>query len=438
MGAAYLVYLLVLRWLVGAPHRALIAVAAASLFAIHPSHVETVAWIAARTDLCATFFALLALILFHDGKAAGAGLALLVGLMCKESVVVVPLIAAAQGFAFRGTAHGPRRTLEGFVALGLAFCAYTGARLVLMGSGASSGMERILGVKALGTSVVQVVRTYVPGLPFGDPTLNNTVTVRSAAGIATLALGGAVLLGLAVLGRRRPETAPARRFLLIGFAVSLLPAVGLSVRLFRSQGERFLYLPSVFLLTWLLVVLVGGRRPRLLPAVLGVTAFAALQVQVFFWRQGAAVAKRVEASIAADVVPAMPAGARRITFINPPSRVQGSYVALHVLGEIARDHGLPPGVETGFVIPIQAGREGHRVELSQAGDIVTLTIDPRDGAFIPEDMFGSHIPTDADLRSIGVLSVTPERLEVDLRLLPPDALAVYWDGKRFHALARPG
>ena len=75
----------------------------AALFACHPLHVESVAWIAERKDVLSTFFCLLALLAWADyvknNKAAGAMtrylLALLffaLGLMSKPMVMTLPCV----------------------------------------------------------------------------------------------------------------------------------------------------------------------------------------------------------------------------------------------------------------------------------------------------------------------------------------------------------
>lgn len=73
--------------------------AVAALFAAHPLHVESVAWIAERKDVLSMFFGLLALqayVLYakKGGKGwyVGALALLLLGLMCKPLLVSLPLL----------------------------------------------------------------------------------------------------------------------------------------------------------------------------------------------------------------------------------------------------------------------------------------------------------------------------------------------------------
>jgi hypothetical protein len=74
------------------------ACAAALLFGLHPSSHEAVYWIAARFDLAATCFGLIALLALTSGGreryAAGAA-AFLLALLSKESAVAIPIVVAA-------------------------------------------------------------------------------------------------------------------------------------------------------------------------------------------------------------------------------------------------------------------------------------------------------------------------------------------------------
>jgi hypothetical protein len=92
-GSTVLVWALGRRLLDGAA-----AVAAALLFALHPGSHEAVYWIAARFDLLATFFTLLALLCLSGGTIGGriAGWAAFgVALLSKESAISLLIIAPA-------------------------------------------------------------------------------------------------------------------------------------------------------------------------------------------------------------------------------------------------------------------------------------------------------------------------------------------------------
>jgi tetratricopeptide (TPR) repeat protein len=81
-----------------AGRRLVVAVAAALLFGIHPSHVESVAWVSARKDVLYALFYMAALILYvgykRNGKAWAYLLCLLafaLSLLSKPAAVVLPI-----------------------------------------------------------------------------------------------------------------------------------------------------------------------------------------------------------------------------------------------------------------------------------------------------------------------------------------------------------
>lgn len=78
-----------------------VAVLVALLFACHPVHVESVAWISSRKDLLGLFFSLLSMILFFRGEREGKArfwgfsvIALGLALLSKSQAVTVPVILA--------------------------------------------------------------------------------------------------------------------------------------------------------------------------------------------------------------------------------------------------------------------------------------------------------------------------------------------------------
>ena len=88
--------LLILKAMTGALWRPALV---AALFALHPLHVESVAWIAERKDLLSTFFMLCAMWSYirycRKGSVhgyAGALICFALGLMCKPMIVTLPCI----------------------------------------------------------------------------------------------------------------------------------------------------------------------------------------------------------------------------------------------------------------------------------------------------------------------------------------------------------
>jgi len=83
------------------------ALAAALLFAVHPVHVEAVAWISGLMDVASTFFAVSFLWLHIRGARAASSIALFSGLLFKESAMAAVLIAVVFDLAYRREPNRP-------------------------------------------------------------------------------------------------------------------------------------------------------------------------------------------------------------------------------------------------------------------------------------------------------------------------------------------
>jgi len=115
--AVWLVYLAALRLLefAGSPERPCrtTAAIAALLFALHPAHVEPVAWVSAASELLLTIFFLLAFIAYVENRVRGKRLWLAVSagcfalaLLAKETaIMLVPLLLCCE--LMRGTDDEP-------------------------------------------------------------------------------------------------------------------------------------------------------------------------------------------------------------------------------------------------------------------------------------------------------------------------------------------
>lgn len=238
------------------------ALASALVFAVHPVHVEAVAWVSGFMDVASAAAALAAFDLYRRAEAGrrpalrrGAGLLLFaLALLLKESAAVLPVVLVAHDLlrgrrAVEAPATGDssrlRRWATWFVLLGL----YLLLRTAALGGLAPrerpdlGGAGRTLALVAdLSARYVRV--TLVPtdlSLGHSAPPLEGWATARGAAAAGTLVAG----LALFALARRR---LPAAAFGMAFFAIALAPALylpGLAPQLEKLFAERFLYLPSV-------------------------------------------------------------------------------------------------------------------------------------------------------------------------------------------------
>ncbi len=246
----------------------LAALVAALLFAVHPQHVEVVAWAVQRKELLATLFSLLAINLHQRRRLLGAGLLMAAAMLCKASAVVLPAMFVLLDTALsdRGSTH--RRLAAAawsnrwFLLLALAGATLTMithrssdalffdaqftqlTRLFLYAANSLDGLWRFLALE--------------PGLfhqPMGSHVLAGDFTAMAALAGALALLAAAALLLFA--GSRPVRVAAAG---LLFYFVALLPVGGLVVFGNYAFGDRYLYLGSVGIYIFFGMPLAAGLR----------------------------------------------------------------------------------------------------------------------------------------------------------------------------------
>ena len=291
------------------------AAAGALLFAVHPIHVESVSWMAGRSDVIAGVFALGALALYVRHRRTGSPVLLapavaaaLAGMLAKETgtgvLLLVPLVdllvapASPAGEdrekltrAERRRRARERRSAPGirppgpwvrWGTFGLALATYLVLRHVAL-SGMGGGRPPAHGEML--TRFLGAVGWYVS--KFFWPPPQSAFVARIPGGLHVAAGLAALLLAAAAAWfawRRRVP--PGETLALLLFFASLAPSLAIAVlRISETPlAERYLYIPSAggCLLAGLLVArgaeLAGRRAPslavRLLPVVLAVLVAA--------------------------------------------------------------------------------------------------------------------------------------------------------------------
>jgi hypothetical protein len=254
-----------------APGRAWLA---AALFAVHPIHPESVAWVAGRIDVLALTFMLLALRLLRAAPWAAA-LAFLAAALSKETAILLPLVVLPVDAVLRAGARGTamRARLVRAAPLAATLAAYAILRLAaLPRAGVEWTSDHLAAPSALGV-LGTYVRLLVLPFPLG---FQRAIEIDGTLLRPEFLPGYALLVGAAVLFVRRPEARPP----LLWIFVFLLPVSGLfPVPLCEPGvwhfGERFLYIPSAGL-----AALAGAALPTtkllwipLLAAAAGLTAW---------------------------------------------------------------------------------------------------------------------------------------------------------------------
>jgi tetratricopeptide (TPR) repeat protein len=278
---------------------AVLAELAALLFALHPVHVESVAWLAGQKDLCALLLAAAALRLHAGGRHAWAAPVVLLACLAKGVVVVLPALFLCHEWLV-GRRRFPAVLPSGLAAAAaLALHLHVGKAVGMLAAWPGGG--RLSTAATMGPVWLRYLGESF--LPLGL-SIHHQVPVHAAGDVmAWLAyLPLAVLAALAVVAARRGRRLPA--FALAWFAVSLLPTSQVLAPLQNRMADRYLLLPVMG--PCLLVAGLALRLPRRWPAVLG------LGVAALFAGLTAARAEVFTGSVPlwADAVAHEPASAR--------------------------------------------------------------------------------------------------------------------------------
>lgn len=275
----------------------------AALFAVHPLHVESVAWVAERKDVLSTLFWMLTMLAYVRyterpgiGKYALVAGLFALGLMAKPMLVTLPFVLLLMDYwplrrisRDKGWPFG-RLVLEKIPLIALSAASSVVTYVVQQRGGSMAETELFTaGVKvsnALVAYATYVLKMFWP-VNLITPYLHRDVhlplwqIVASASGLVILS--GAIL----IFGRRRP-------YLSVGwlwFLGTLAPVIGLVQVGFQSMADRYTYVPLIGLfivLTWGIADLCSrfGRAT----ALCGLAVIAVLTPltwrQAGYWRNG--------------------------------------------------------------------------------------------------------------------------------------------------------
>lgn len=256
-----------------------LALVAAALFALHPIHTESVAWISGLTDLELTFFLLLAFWFFlatPEPGSKGRTLAhlsmagsFLLALLSKEQALTFPLLATVYEHFYRDDrAHTTwRQKVTRYGILWLIAFAYVALRIGLLGSFAPL-LQRphlpryqafLSGLALAGEYLFKLVWPLRLSVYYTFRASESIVEPEVLAGLGALLFCGAAFLAL----WRKHHVAS---FGFVWLFVTLLPVLNARWMTASAFGERYLYLPSVgfcWLAAWgwsQLMVAAAGRK----------------------------------------------------------------------------------------------------------------------------------------------------------------------------------
>lgn len=249
----------------------------AALFALHPLHVESVAWVSERKDLLAAFFLFLALLAYsryasspkRGWYAASMGLAL-AALLSKPSAVMAPALMLvldvwpllrAETFGLKEFWAKAGRLLLEKVPLFVAGLVITGLTVAAQHRlGAVSTLEELPLALRVGNALASLARylwaaVWPAGLSISYPFEQDLPLGWVAAG--TIFAAGVLLLVI-----RWPWKPASVTSGLAWYVLGLLPMLGLVQAGLQARADRYTYVPLVGLfwaLAWGLAGLAGAR-----------------------------------------------------------------------------------------------------------------------------------------------------------------------------------
>ena len=304
--ASTLLLFFLLAQITGAPWLSLFV---AALFALHPLHVESVAWVAERKDVLSGFFWFLTLLLYAGyvkrGGTARYLLAILsfaVGLMAKPMLVTLPVVLLLMDYwpfnrfpqdpdfgGIRGIFH---RTspLWALVKEKIPFLVLSSlsAAVTMVAQKQGGAMKTLAAIPIdlrIGNAMVAYVR-YIGKMIWPQDLallypLPSSIPLWHAIGSFLLLV---LLSGMAIHFLRRYP------YIVTGwlwFLVTLIPVIGVVQVGGQSMADRYTYIPLTglfIMVSWGIADLLKGRRYRqvLLAILAGLVLFASA---VLTWRQ---------------------------------------------------------------------------------------------------------------------------------------------------------
>lgn len=258
------------------------ALASGLLFAVHPIHSESVAWVSGITDLSYSFFGLLAFYLYlrttsrkiAEGSAGFSILSmasLFLATLCKEPAVTLPLIFVVSDFAFgedSSLSLRLRDLVKRHAPYFLVVSAYFLMRIHALSGLALTGRDQALAFEGTAQSGLSNTASIINVFPlfarylgklvfpahlsaFHPPHLVSSLLEPIVAGSLAITLLFALLSIVAI------KKARTFFFAMALIVVPLVPALNYRATGTTTFAERYLYLSSFGFI--LLLILTAGR-----------------------------------------------------------------------------------------------------------------------------------------------------------------------------------
>jgi Flp pilus assembly protein TadD len=289
------------------------SVVVAALFAAHPLHVESVAWVAERKDVLSTVFWMLALWAYTAyvrrpslGRYAAVFASIAFGLMAKPMLVTLPIVlllvdvwplrrVELVGFDRKERTVWLRLALEKFPLLVLALASAVVTFAAQSQGGAVARLEAFPLRLRMGNALLSYV-AYMKAMLW-PVQMAVVYPPRTTPAAWTLAAAATALVAVSVVAVHEANRRP---YLLVGwlwYLGTLVPVIGLVQVGSQPMADRYTYVPLVglfIILAWGVPdILAGWRASRVaMPAAAGLAIAACAVVaraQVRHWRDDVAL-----------------------------------------------------------------------------------------------------------------------------------------------------
>ncbi len=246
----------------------------ALLFAVHPIHTESVSWISGRTDLLATTALLGGFLLFiswtrHEGwwKLALSSLLFLMGLLAKESAVILPVLCGLVLVFFPGK--------KSFRRIWLSILVYLPSLLIYgwLRFGIASVRPGLSTPLAVQDHILSLFSTLFLYLKMVVVPLHQTAYITNPVPESLLELnvlaGALILAALLFTALKYRKRNRQLAFLILFTLITLIPIANI-IRITSPPdmgfptAERFMYLPSLGFIALILMGLFRRVRSRLI------------------------------------------------------------------------------------------------------------------------------------------------------------------------------
>jgi Flp pilus assembly protein TadD len=231
----------------------------AALFALHPLHVESVAWASERKDTLSTFFGLLSLIAYvRYAKApsisgyAWVGITLALGLLAKPMLVTWPFVMLLLDYWPLGRWQSAKSKAQGRTVRKLILekvpllVVVTGSAIMTLIAQSRGGAVHTLGDVSIALRLSNALVSYATYLllTFWP---NDLAVYYPFAGIAAWQIIGGALLLIAITAFCFFER-KTQPYLIVGwlwFLGTLFPVIGIVQVGGQIMADRYFYIPSI-------------------------------------------------------------------------------------------------------------------------------------------------------------------------------------------------